>query len=121
PCGAPLAPPPLLRGSAVLPPPFPAPGSPPSPLGWTLADLAGDAPLSADVPTAPGPRVSPAGSRPLRDSPEPPSLDPAWARFFADFMTGQRKFRGRTRKAPAPQGCFGVKLDRIGTLSGLGC
>ncbi|XP_053861551.1 C-type natriuretic peptide-like [Malaclemys terrapin pileata] len=87
----------------------------------TLADLAGDAPLSADVPTPAGPRVSPAGSRPLRDSPEPPSLDPAWARFFADFMTGQRKFRGRTRKAPAPQGCFGVKLDRIGTLSGLGC
>ncbi|XP_024079678.1 C-type natriuretic peptide-like [Terrapene carolina triunguis] len=86
-----------------------------------LADLAGDAQLSADVPTPPGPRVSPAGSRLLRDSPEPPSLDPTWARFFADFMTGQRKFRGRTRKAPAPQGCFGVKLDRIGTLSGLGC
>ncbi|TFJ96507.1 aminotransferase AlaT [Platysternon megacephalum] len=81
----------------------------------TLADLVGD------VPAPPGPRSPPAGSRPLRDSPEPPSLDPAWARFFADFMTGQRKFRGRTRKAPAPQGCFGVKLDRIGTLSGLGC
>nr|XP_032618819.1 C-type natriuretic peptide-like [Chelonoidis abingdonii] len=87
----------------------------------TLADLLGAAPLSADVPAPPGPCAPPAGSCPPRDSPKPPSLDPAWARFFADFMSGQRKFQGRTRKAPALQGCFGMKLDRIGTRSGLGC
>ncbi|CAM5139232.1 unnamed protein product [Natator depressus] len=89
-----------------------------------LGDFGGEAlphPLSADVPVPPSPHFPQAGIRPLRNSPEPPSLDPAWARFFADFMNGQRKFRGRTKKAPAPQGCFGMKLERIGTLSGLGC
>ncbi|XP_050789572.1 C-type natriuretic peptide-like [Gopherus flavomarginatus] len=87
----------------------------------TLADLLGAAPVSADVPAPPRARGPMAGSRTQRDSPEPPSLDPAWARFFADFMSWQRKFWGRTRKVPALQGCFGMKLDRIGTRSGLGC
>ncbi|XP_067417903.1 C-type natriuretic peptide prohormone-like [Emydura macquarii macquarii] len=92
--------------------------------GATLADFMGDllaAPLSADVPAPHNPPFALAGSRPPRDSPEPPSRDPTWARFFADFMSGQRKFRGRTKKAPMAQGCFGMKLDRIGALSGLGC
>ncbi|KAG9346411.1 hypothetical protein JZ751_006722 [Albula glossodonta] len=41
-------------------------------------------------------------------------------RFFLDFMGRQRKFRGRTRKSSG-RGCFGLKMDRIGALSGLGC
>ncbi|KAG5851994.1 C-type natriuretic peptide 2 [Anguilla rostrata] len=41
-------------------------------------------------------------------------------RFFQDFIGHQRKFRGRTRKSFG-RGCFGFKMDRIGSLSGLGC
>ncbi|KAG7464574.1 hypothetical protein MATL_G00167040 [Megalops atlanticus] len=41
-------------------------------------------------------------------------------RLFLDFMSRQRKFRGRTRKSSG-RGCFGLKMDRIGALSGLGC
>ncbi|KAL7863836.1 hypothetical protein AOLI_G00152560 [Acnodon oligacanthus] len=41
-------------------------------------------------------------------------------RFFLDFLSTQRKLRGRSRKSPA-RGCFGMKVDRIGALSGLGC
>nr|BAE20176.1 C-type natriuretic peptide [Lethenteron camtschaticum] len=41
-----------------------------------------------------------------------------WQRLFNDFVSNQRRFRGRTKKG---KGCFGVKLDRIGSMSGLGC
>ncbi|XP_066526283.1 C-type natriuretic peptide 2 [Hoplias malabaricus] len=41
-------------------------------------------------------------------------------RLFLDFLSAQRKLRGRSRKSSA-RGCFGVKVDRIGALSGLGC
>ncbi|XP_048372948.1 C-type natriuretic peptide-like [Sphaerodactylus townsendi] len=56
---------------------------------------------------------------PLQD---PPGASPeqAWLRLFRDFVNTQKNFRGRTKKM-AQQGCFGIKLDRIGTLSGLGC
>uniref|UniRef100_A0A8C8VKX8 C-type natriuretic peptide 1 n=1 Tax=Pelusios castaneus TaxID=367368 RepID=A0A8C8VKX8_9SAUR len=90
----------------------------------TLADFVGNllaAPHSANILEPDDSPFVLMGSRPLRDSPEPPSLDPAWARFFTDFMNSQKKFRGRTKKVPAAQGCFGMKLDRIGALSGLGC
>uniref|UniRef100_A0A3B3QIZ6 Uncharacterized protein n=1 Tax=Paramormyrops kingsleyae TaxID=1676925 RepID=A0A3B3QIZ6_9TELE len=40
-------------------------------------------------------------------------------RLLLDFLGRQRKFRGRTRNSG--RGCFGLKLDRIGALSGLGC
>nr|XP_056719770.1 C-type natriuretic peptide 1-like [Euleptes europaea] len=57
--------------------------------------------------------------RPLRDPSNHPS-EHAWLHLFKDLVNIQRKFRGRTRKM-AQQGCFGIKLDRIGTFSGLGC
>ncbi|XP_062872064.1 C-type natriuretic peptide 2 [Trichomycterus rosablanca] len=41
-------------------------------------------------------------------------------RPFLDFLTRQRRFRGRSRKGSG-RGCFGMKMDRIGALSGLGC
>ncbi|KAL7858996.1 hypothetical protein SRHO_G00141430 [Serrasalmus rhombeus] len=41
-------------------------------------------------------------------------------RLFLGFLSRQRKLRGRSRKSPA-RGCFGMKVDRIGALSGLGC
>uniref|UniRef100_A0A8C4YAF7 C-type natriuretic peptide n=1 Tax=Gopherus evgoodei TaxID=1825980 RepID=A0A8C4YAF7_9SAUR len=114
PCSDPPAPTPL-------PEPGREPRSPGSQAGERTQESWLPPPFSADVPAPPRPRGPLAGSRTQRDSPEPPSLDPAWARFFADFMSWQRKFWGRTRKAPTLQGCFGMKLDRIGTRSGLGC
>ncbi|XP_066578383.1 C-type natriuretic peptide 2 [Amia ocellicauda] len=53
-----------------------------------------------------GPVVLPGGGR-------------VWSRLFQDFLSHQRAFRGRTRKSG--RGCFGMKMDRIGALSGLGC
>ncbi|XP_067118050.1 C-type natriuretic peptide 2 [Osmerus mordax] len=41
------------------------------------------------------------------------------SRPLVDFLL-QRKFRGRGRKSPL-RGCFGMKVDRIGSISGLGC
>ncbi|XP_033025952.1 C-type natriuretic peptide-like [Lacerta agilis] len=63
------------------------------------------------------------GQHPLHDAPGPPapsSGERAWIHFLKDFVSTQKKFRGRAKKM-GQQGCFGIKLDRIGTLSGLGC
>ncbi|XP_051517578.1 C-type natriuretic peptide 2 [Myxocyprinus asiaticus] len=40
--------------------------------------------------------------------------------IFLDFLRRQRKLGGRSRKGVA-RGCFGMKVDRIGAISGLGC
>ncbi|CAJ1048381.1 C-type natriuretic peptide 2-like [Xyrichtys novacula] len=44
-------------------------------------------------------------------------------RFFLDFLQRQSKMRRRSRKSMVGggRGCFGMKMDRIGSLSGLGC
>ncbi|NXP34445.1 ANFC protein, partial [Leiothrix lutea] len=41
-------------------------------------------------------------------------------RFFSDLLSLSRRYQGR-RKKSLSRGCFGVRLDRIGSLSGLGC
>ncbi|XP_027514037.1 C-type natriuretic peptide 1-like [Corapipo altera] len=41
-------------------------------------------------------------------------------RFLSDLLSLSRRYRGRSKKG-LPRGCFGVRLDRIGALSGLGC
>ncbi|KAM4038268.1 C-type natriuretic peptide 3-like [Anomaloglossus baeobatrachus] len=69
--------------------------------------------------------VPPSGPRP-RDallSPDSAQMPPnrAWLRLFSDFMNNQKKFRGRTKKSGTSRGCFGMKLERIGSMSGLGC
>ncbi|NXM32772.1 ANFC protein, partial [Oxyruncus cristatus] len=46
--------------------------------------------------------------------------DSAIQRFFSDLLSLSRRYRGRSKKG-LPRGCFGVRLDRIGSLSGLGC
>ncbi|XP_078525482.1 C-type natriuretic peptide-like [Lissotriton helveticus] len=63
----------------------------------------------------------PPAHRPLRDAADSAQQAPnrTWLRYFSDFMNNQKKFRGRTKKTS--QGCFGFKLDRIGSYSGLGC
>ncbi|XP_064877288.1 C-type natriuretic peptide 2 [Oncorhynchus nerka] len=46
---------------------------------------------------------------------------PVVPRLFLDFLRQQRMFRGRSRKSATARGCFGMKVDRIGSISGLGC
>ncbi|KAM6962992.1 C-type natriuretic peptide isoform 1-T2 [Aplochiton taeniatus] len=45
-----------------------------------------------------------------------------WARFMSDQPSPRRHKTG-TKKAGSPSrgGCFGHKMDRIGTISGMGC
>ncbi|XP_044273068.1 C-type natriuretic peptide 1-like [Varanus komodoensis] len=56
---------------------------------------------------------------PLGGTPSAPQ-ERAWIHFLIDFVNAQKTLRRRTKKL-GEQGCFGFKLDRIGTLSGLGC
>ncbi|NXW68545.1 ANFC protein, partial [Hirundo rustica] len=56
-----------------------------------------------------------------RDQPESISMsDGVIQRFFSDLLTLSRRYQGRKKKSLS-RGCFGVRLDRIGSLSGLGC
>lgn len=56
-----------------------------------------------------------------RDQPESMSMgDGAIRRFFSDLLSLSRRYQGRSKKGLS-RGCFGVRLDRIGSLSGLGC
>ncbi|NXL69967.1 ANFC protein, partial [Leptocoma aspasia] len=56
-----------------------------------------------------------------RDQPKNISMgDSAIQRFFSDLLSSSRRYQGR-RKKGLSRGCFGVRLDRIGSLSGLGC
>ncbi|KAK9525193.1 hypothetical protein VZT92_017515 [Zoarces viviparus] len=44
-------------------------------------------------------------------------------RFFLDLLQRQSKMRRQSRKSMigGGRGCFGMKMDRIGSISGLGC
>ncbi|NWU27292.1 ANFC protein, partial [Dyaphorophyia castanea] len=56
-----------------------------------------------------------------RDQPESMSMgDGDIRRFFSELLSLSRRYHGRTKKRLS-RGCFGVRLDRIGSLSGLGC
>ncbi|NXI42873.1 ANFC protein, partial [Galbula dea] len=56
-----------------------------------------------------------------REQPESMATgDSAVQRFLMDLLTLARRYRGRSKKGLS-RSCFGVKLDRIGSLSGLGC
>ncbi|KAI2643817.1 C-type natriuretic peptide 2 [Labeo rohita] len=46
--------------------------------------------------------------------------DVAPSRVFLDLLGRHRKLQGRSRKGVG-RGCFGMKVDRIGVISGLGC
>ncbi|KAG7275711.1 hypothetical protein CRUP_011338 [Coryphaenoides rupestris] len=76
------------------------------------------APVTPDLITE-GSAQSPAPFSPLTRGLDRPNVVP---RFFLDFLQRNRKLRGRSRKSMAGgRGCFGMKMDRIGSLSGLGC
>ncbi|NWT56256.1 ANFC protein, partial [Erythrocercus mccallii] len=56
-----------------------------------------------------------------REQPESiPMGDGVIQRFFSDLLSLSRRYQGRNKKNLS-RGCFGVRLDRIGSLSGLGC
>ncbi|NXN08717.1 ANFC protein, partial [Indicator maculatus] len=56
-----------------------------------------------------------------REQPESLSTgDSAVQKFLSNLLSLPRRYRGRSKKGLS-RGCFGVKLDRIGSLSGLGC
>ncbi|XP_042333972.1 C-type natriuretic peptide 1-like [Sceloporus undulatus] len=49
-----------------------------------------------------------------------PLSESAFQRVFGDLLGSSRRYKGRSKKGLS-RSCFGVKLDRIGALSGLGC
>ncbi|NWU96871.1 ANFC protein, partial [Upupa epops] len=56
-----------------------------------------------------------------RDQPESLSVaDSTVQRLFSDLLNLSRRYQSRSKKGLS-RGCFGVRLDRIGSLSGLGC
>ncbi|XP_014905679.1 C-type natriuretic peptide 2-like [Poecilia latipinna] len=76
---------------------------------------------SASSPTSPPPLVRQALSRHGNVS-GLASRQEAVSRLFLDFLRQRVKTRRRSHKAMAGgRGCFGMKLDRIGSISGLGC
>nr|XP_014344174.1 PREDICTED: C-type natriuretic peptide prohormone-like [Latimeria chalumnae] len=46
--------------------------------------------------------------------------DNSLVRIFRNILNSSKRYRGRNKKGSS-KGCFGVKLDRIGSLSDLGC
>ncbi|XP_067417134.1 C-type natriuretic peptide [Emydura macquarii macquarii] len=58
------------------------------------------------------------GSRLLRELRVDTKSRAAWARLLRDHP-GTRRHKGA--KKGLSKGCFGLKLDRIGSMSGLGC
>ncbi|EPY82347.1 C-type natriuretic peptide precursor [Camelus ferus] len=58
-------------------------------------------------------------SRLLRDVRVDTRSRAAWARILHEHPNA-RKYKGGNKKGLS-KGCFGLKLDRIGSMSGLGC
>lgn len=58
-------------------------------------------------------------SRLLRDLRVDTKSRAAWARLLHEHPNA-RKYKGGNKKGLS-KGCFGLKLDRIGSMSGLGC
>ncbi|KAG5260703.1 hypothetical protein AALO_G00295460 [Alosa alosa] len=92
--------------------------------GQILRDLFGPkisalllAPAEVTEGSADNPTLSPSGRHGPSESMVPQRPMP---HHFLKFLSHQRKFNGRSRKTSA-RGCFGLKVDRIGIMSGLGC
>ncbi|KAM4564166.1 C-type natriuretic peptide 2-like [Fundulus diaphanus] len=76
---------------------------------------------SASTPKFPPPSGASAPSR-RGNAGSPAVRQEAVPHSLLDFLRRQAKTRRRSRKSMAGGGgCFGMKLDRIGSLSGLGC
>uniref|UniRef100_A0A8C8S267 Natriuretic peptide C n=1 Tax=Pelusios castaneus TaxID=367368 RepID=A0A8C8S267_9SAUR len=60
------------------------------------------------------------GSRLLRELRVDTRSRAAWARLLRD-PPGPRRHKAGKKGLSLSKGCFGLKLDRIGSMSGLGC
>ncbi|XP_074045765.1 C-type natriuretic peptide [Macrotis lagotis] len=105
---------PEAKPAAPQKPPRTPPGAEPAAAGADkkAERAAGGGGAPAGVPAA-------AGARLLRDLRADTRSRAAWARLLHDHPSA-RKLRGVNKKGLS-KGCFGLKLDRIGSLSGLGC
>ncbi|XP_029381958.1 C-type natriuretic peptide 2-like [Echeneis naucrates] len=96
--------------------------------GSRLSSLILAPPTSDDITEGsagrPAPSPSPSNGRALSHSAVGGLVDKQETvpRFFLDFLRRQAKMRRRSRKSMVGgRGCFGMKMDRIGSISGLGC
>nr|XP_004662300.1 C-type natriuretic peptide [Jaculus jaculus] len=100
------------------------PGAPPkaprTPPGEELAEpqAAGGSQKKGDK-TPGGANLKGDRSRLLRDLRVDTKSRAAWARLLHEHPNA-RKYKGANKKGLS-KGCFGLKLDRIGSMSGLGC
>ncbi|XP_022356581.1 C-type natriuretic peptide [Enhydra lutris kenyoni] len=102
------------------------PGAPPkvprTPPGEELAEpqAAGGSQKKGDKsPGGGGANLKGDRSRLLRDLRVDTKSRAAWARLLHEHPNA-RKYKGGNKKGLS-KGCFGLKLDRIGSMSGLGC
>ncbi|XP_070623473.1 C-type natriuretic peptide-like [Erythrolamprus reginae] len=71
----------------------------------------------------PSPPPSSGHLAPTTPSPPPTAGHPWFLHLLLQELAKSqpKRLRGRFQKWAQPAGCFGIKLDRIGTFSGLGC
>lgn len=50
-----------------------------------------------------------------------PQADTAWLRLLRGALANQKRAEPDRSRRGWNRGCFGLKLDRIGSMSGLGC
>ncbi|XP_029943725.1 C-type natriuretic peptide 2-like [Salarias fasciatus] len=84
--------------------------------GSHLSALIVATPLSDDIREGSGVAPAPLGSGGQRRGAVPD--------FFLDVLRRQTRMQRRGRKSTVGgggRGCFGMKMDRIGSVSGLGC
>ncbi|KAG8005886.1 C-type natriuretic peptide 2 [Nibea albiflora] len=92
--------------------------------GSRLSSLILAPPTSDDITegSAGRPHSSSSSSSPSRGLAGRRRQEVAVPQFFLDFLQRQSKMRRRSRKSMVGgRGCFGMKMDRIGSISGLGC
>nr|XP_008524327.1 PREDICTED: C-type natriuretic peptide [Equus przewalskii] len=111
-----------LRPSEAKPGAPPKVGAPRSPDSGELAEpqAAGGGQKKGDkTPGGGGANLKGDRSRLLRDLRVDTKSRGAWARLLHEHPNA-RKYKGGNKKGLS-KGCFGLKLDRIGSMSGLGC
>ncbi|KAM7247650.1 hypothetical protein CapIbe_001603 [Capra ibex] len=116
----------LLLSLLSLRPSEAKPGAPPkvprTPPGEEVAEpqAAGGGQKKGDkTPGGGGANLKDERSRLLRDLRVDTKSRAAWTRLLHEHPNA-RKYKGGNKKGLS-KGCFGLKLDRIGSMSGLGC
>ncbi|XP_072316846.1 C-type natriuretic peptide-like [Eucyclogobius newberryi] len=86
----------------------------------TLDDLENMLSSPADEPPpSAGPSGGKSGEYP--QNPASPAADTPWLRLLRGALTNQKRAEPDRLRRGWNRGCFGLKLDRIGSMSGLGC